>query len=368
MLPITTKENDGSGRARQLRHVVQRSAVGVVLVFVLLYAFFFFNQSSSRFRRRAEEEEAEEGTMHSPASPFVPSTEKTPTIPLSLSDPPSNFCDEFSLQYASSSGGSSFSPSAGLFYTSSSSVSSLSPASENVSKQQHTSSVLPSSYVYYTVCVTSHSHHHRVNLSLVLLSSPSSSAGGGGGDAAAPVGVIVGDADLYISTLTSTPTRESGSQWISRDDGNDSISLPTYSPDFRTGGTGTANKNTASAAAGRKDSAAAVVSLFVGVRGRSVDERVGGVGVGVASASLDVLPTYYTLTVDIVDVPDSEILARGKLRGGKRIMEGQAPSRDDLRKDEEEQRLLEMKKTKENLLDKTRTNEDRNEAESVNAI
>ncbi len=131
----------------------------------------------------------------------------------------------------------------------------------------------------------------------------------------------MGDADLYISSSSESPTAEVGSQWISHDVGDDRISLPTYLPDF--------------------DPRAKSITLFVGVRGR---ERGGGEG------GAEVEPTHFELDVLVDDVEVGEVLSRGALRGGKRIMEGQAPSALDFQKDREVRENMSSVKEKETIL------------------
>ncbi len=125
--------------------------------------------------------------------------------------------------------------------------------------------IQPVTYSEYTLCVPPHPHHHRLALSLT------------------PIKPTNGNVDFYIGT-TPHPTTTT-STWISRDKGADSISIPTYSEDFR----------------------GEVRTLYVSVY-NPTDVAV-----------------EYTIQGDVVDVSDEEMLARGSLRGGRRVMPGEAP-------------------------------------------
>ena len=94
--------------------------------------------------------------------------------------------------------------------------------------------------------------------------------------------------DLYISVDDKHPKLDT-STWISRDEGDDTITIPTYVSDF---------EETTSH------------TIYVGVHSRNKD-----LGESV----------NFVLSVSIVDVEVRDALKRGSLRGGQRILPGQAP-------------------------------------------
>mmetsp|Transcript_25159 Transcript_25159/g.32547 ORF Transcript_25159/g.32547 Transcript_25159/m.32547 type:complete len:243 (-) Transcript_25159:118-846(-) len=113
-------------------------------------------------------------------------------------------------------------------------------------------------YHYYQVCVSQHEHHHLVEISLDCLGE--------------------GDANLYISSSISHPLLDDCT-WLAAKVGSDSITIPTYTEDFM------------------RD---ASKIIFIGVYGRTVSD--------------------YELTVNIKDVPNSEVLHRAALRGGQSLL------------------------------------------------
>lgn len=112
--------------------------------------------------------------------------------------------------------------------------------------------------------------------------------------------------DLYISADVKHPTADFGSTWISRDYGNDHITIPTYTEDYEN-----SNSHT----------------LYVGVHNRVMG------GAWDDGSLIQPFPVPFSLDVAIVDVSEGDILKRGNLRAnGQRILPGQAPPLDDVRK------------------------------------
>lgn len=144
-------------------------------------------------------------------------------------------------------------------------------------------------YEYFQVCVAEHKHHHKISLDLKRDLIPTGAVDSYEED--------MREVDLYISADYKRPKMDFGATWISRDKGDDSITIPTYVKDFEVSKSHT---------------------LYVGVHNRGGAKAGGEVG--------------FTLEVRVVDVKEREVLRRGSLRGGKRIMSGQAPDLEDVRR------------------------------------
>lgn len=198
----------------------------------------------------------------------------------------SNFCDEFAI---SSEGDLSSTPRIAIFHHSKTSNEFSADSATRTSLQ---SAVDVGMYEYFQICVAQHKHHHKVSLTLTRL----------------PYGdtrKAEGELDLYISADVKRPTSEFGSTWISRDNGDDQITIPTYTEDYQA-----SNSH----------------SLYVGVHNR---EDGGAWGNSAFRHSVQ-----FSLDVAIVDVSQSEILKRGNLRAnGQRLLPGQAPKLDEVRRD-----------------------------------
>ena len=136
--------------------------------------------------------------------------------------------------------------------------------------------VMPGEYEYFQVCVAEHKHYLKVSLDLKRVPP-------------AVKGVIdYREIDLYISLDDKHPKLDT-STWISRDEGDDTITIPTYVSAF---------EDTTSH------------TIYVGVHSRPSDLGE---------------PISFVLSVSIVDVEVRDALKRGRLRGGQRVLPGQAP-------------------------------------------
>ncbi|GMH48084.1 hypothetical protein TrRE_jg8587 [Triparma retinervis] len=152
-------------------------------------------------------------------------------------------------------------------------------------------------YEYFQICIAQHKHHHKVSMTLNRLKSEGAEK-------------VEGELDLYVSADVTNPTSEFGSTWISRDYGDDQITIPTYTEDYQA-----SNSHT----------------LFVGVHNR---EDGGAWGASTFRHSV-----RFKLDVAIVDVSQSDILKRGNLRAnGQRLLPGQAPKLDEVRRDSKQGR------------------------------
>ena len=168
-------------------------------------------------------------------------------------------------------------------------------SSNSASETELKGTVQAGEYEYFQVCVAEHKHHHKVSLDLKR-------------DPPAFSDHDYREIDLYISADLKEPTMRT-STWISRDKGNDHIVIPTYVPDFE------ATKSH---------------TFYVGVHNRHQRTEVKPIGHKTWAGPVD-----FVLSVSIVDVEVRDMLKRGSLRGGKRILPGQAP---DLKSEEREER------------------------------
>ena len=241
--------------------------VACVIIVVISFASMYLLTFPFRYGPSTQAEE-----------PFPPSVSpsKTPVNIDSLHPPPDpnpspqkiagshsseNFCESYSSSVEVTGGapGEAFA----LLFTA--------PEAEEVvgdprGDRIHLGSVGPDGYKYFTICIAKHEHYHKVKLSLTLVYTEGKK--------------IEGDADLYISNTIQYPTA-TDSTWISRDNGDDTITLPTYQSEFKESNT-----------------------LFVGVRGRPGNEE----------------DVNFKLEVDILDMSKFEVLRKSSLRGGKRTM------------------------------------------------
>jgi hypothetical protein len=237
-----------------------------------------------------------------------------------------NFCNKLIERQADLSGGESAFAGYGIFHEDHHQRQQLNNPNDNEletnlepsssSKKMmtfHPYNLMAGDWKYYMLCIPTHvTHEHRVTLTLKRLKydlempnpiEPNQISFDKG----------FGEVDLYISTTNRHPSLMT-STWISRDVGDDTISLPTYVPEFVDPNQEQQDGD------GGVDVIAPTRSktLFIGVHAPSEGGSWGN------SPAVATHPTKYQLSVDISDVPASEVLRRGNLRGGLgRIMEGQ---------------------------------------------
>jgi len=125
--------------------------------------------------------------------------------------------------------------------------------------------VPPDGAEYFQICIARHEHYHKVYFEVTPAKG--------------------GDVNLYISTNVREPGGTT-STWMARDVGRDTITIPTYVDEFVE-----AKSHT----------------LYCGVHNPGSGE------------------VAFELKVKIVDVDQETILKRGSLRGGVRVLPGQAP-------------------------------------------
>ena len=285
------KGNDGlTGRFKKQRRYIKKKVLNPCLGMIL--AVIFISATAIGMARGGQGGQP----PSSPSSPPPPPPlQKQPAEKKNLISPNSNFCSDYyyysqlteTEQQTVEISDTASSPFCVIFRDSdSASLNSESqPLDLTVHKNSLAGVVEPGQYKYFRICVARHQHYHRVKLSLKILL---------GSGAKAETGTETTDADLYISNIHETPTLENA-VWISRDKGDDSISLPTFMDEF---------------------DANHVNALFVGVHGREEGER----------------RVEFTLGVEIEDVGEKEVLKRSMLRGGQRTM----PKREEAEREEAE--------------------------------
>ena len=266
------KENSGRGLRRRL---ARKALFSVALLAVLLAAGKFLVPGIANPSKAVQKSDGGEVPGLPPPRQGRPSA--------------SNFCDEFAID-AGGGGGRGSGPTLGIFHHAVVTSEKFNSGQAGATQTSLKGSVDPGMYEYFQVCIAEHSHHHKIKIELARLSPD--------GEGAANVGEV----DLYISADERHPTSERGSTWLSRDIGNDSITIPTYADDFK------ASKSR---------------TLYIGVHNRD-----GGGAWGAAKP----VSVRFTLDVAVADVSVEEILKRGRLRGGQRILPGQAPKQIDVKK------------------------------------
>ncbi|GMH99220.1 hypothetical protein TrVE_jg10269 [Triparma verrucosa] len=272
------KGNDGKGKmSRRMEQMKLIIPTVLLLLVLLLVVKVVLKTDESDIRGWGGADGVEEEWFRATKSPRREGTGGTWS---------SNFCSEFAVNEMvdDALGGS---PRVAIFHhtTTANKFSADTPSHTTLNGV-----VSSGEYEYFQVCVAQHNHHHKVSLELKRVPT----------DLTARLSHKKYDSreiDLYISADYKKPRLDHGSTWISRDTGDDSITIPTYVSDFEI-----SNSHT----------------LYVGVHNREESK-----------AQPDV---PFTLEVKIVDVNEREVLKRGSLRGGKRIMPGQAPDLNDVRR------------------------------------